>query len=65
VRDVQNNTREERPSVTLEQRVRLYETILSNTPDLVYVFGLDHKFTFANVVVVDDEADARDLTTRE
>ena len=51
--------------MTLEQRVRLYETILSNTPDLVYVFGLDHKFTFANVVVVDDEADARDLTTRE
>ncbi len=27
---------------------RLYETALSNTPDLVYVFGLDHSFYYAN-----------------
>ncbi len=31
-----------------EQQRRLYETILSNTPDLVYVFGLDHRFAYAN-----------------
>jgi len=31
-----------------EQQRRVYETILSNTPDLVYVFGLDHRFTYAN-----------------
>ena len=32
--------------------MRLYETILSNTPDLVYVFGLDHRFTFANAALL-------------
>lgn len=31
-----------------EQQRRLYETILSNTPDLVYVFDLNHRFTYAN-----------------
>ena len=31
-----------------EQERRLYQTILSSTPDLVYVFGLDHRFTYAN-----------------
>jgi PAS domain S-box-containing protein len=31
-----------------ERLKRLYETILSSTPDLVYVFGLDYRFTFAN-----------------
>jgi PAS domain S-box-containing protein len=31
-----------------ERRRRLYETILSNTPDLIYVFDLDHRFTYAN-----------------
>lgn len=31
-----------------EQQRRLYDTILSATPDLVYVFGLDHRFTYAN-----------------
>lgn len=31
-----------------ERRKRLYETILSNTPDLAYVFDLDHRFTYAN-----------------
>jgi PAS domain S-box-containing protein len=30
------------------QQQRLYETVLSNTPDLVYVFNLQHRFTFAN-----------------
>lgn len=31
-----------------ERMKRLYETALSNTPDLVYVFGLDHSFYYAN-----------------
>jgi PAS domain S-box-containing protein len=31
-----------------ERNRRLYETILGNTPDLVYVFGLDHRFIYAN-----------------
>ena len=31
-----------------EQQRRLYETITSNTPDLMYVFGLDYRFTYAN-----------------
>ena len=35
-----------------EKRRRLYETILSNTPDLVYVFDLEHRFTYANAVLL-------------
>ena len=31
-----------------ERRTRLYETILGNTPDLVYAFDLEHRFTYAN-----------------
>ena len=31
-----------------ERRRRLYETALSNTLDLVYVFDLEHRFTYAN-----------------
>ena len=31
-----------------EQQKRVYETITSNTPDLMYVFSLDYKFTYAN-----------------
>ncbi len=31
-----------------EQQKRVYETITSNTPDLMYVFGLDYTFTYAN-----------------
>src|SRR6185437_2253494 len=27
---------------------RLYEAVLSNTPDLGYVFDLNHRFTYAN-----------------
>lgn len=29
-------------------RQRFYEAVLSSTPDLVYVFGLDHRFIYAN-----------------
>ncbi|HZY19222.1 MAG TPA: ATP-binding protein [Ramlibacter sp.] len=35
-----------------EQRKRLYETILSNTPDLAYVFDLEHRFVYANQVLL-------------
>jgi len=38
----------ERVRIDLERGRRLYETALSNTPDLVYVFDLQHRFTFAN-----------------
>ncbi len=31
-----------------EKQKRLYETITSNTPDLIYVFDLNYRFTYAN-----------------
>ncbi|HYE55211.1 MAG TPA: ATP-binding protein [Chitinophagaceae bacterium] len=31
-----------------ERQKRLYETITSNTPDLIYVFDLNYRFTYAN-----------------
>ncbi len=31
-----------------ERRRRLYEAALSNTPDFVFVFDLDHRFAYAN-----------------
>ncbi len=31
-----------------EQQKRLYETVTSNTPDLIYVFDLNYRFTYAN-----------------
>lgn len=31
-----------------DRQKRLYEAILSNTPDLAYVFDLDHRFIYAN-----------------
>ena len=39
-------------AVESERERRLYETVLSNTPDLVYVFDLDHRFTYANAVLL-------------
>lgn len=33
--------------------MRLYEAILSATPDLVYVFDIDHRFTYANQALLD------------
>ena len=50
--NARDEPREDRLRAPLTQRVRLYETILSNTPDLVYVFGLDHRFTFANAALL-------------
>ncbi|WDF45559.1 PAS domain-containing sensor histidine kinase [Chryseobacterium sp. KACC 21268] len=34
--------------VQSDQQKRLYETITSSTPDLLYVFDLDYRFTYAN-----------------
>ena len=33
---------------TLNKQRRLYETALSNTPDLLYIFNLEGQFTYAN-----------------
>lgn len=35
-----------------ERRKRLFETVLSSTPDLAYVFDLNHRFTYANEVLL-------------
>jgi PAS domain S-box-containing protein len=35
-----------------ERRKRLYETILSATPDFIYVFSLDHRVLYANSSLV-------------
>lgn len=46
---------DERLARTQEEKARLqrlYQTILSNTPDLAYVFDLDHRFTFANDILL-------------
>jgi PAS domain S-box-containing protein len=32
----------------LDRQKRIYETITSNTPDLMYVWDLDYRFTYAN-----------------
>ncbi|MBB5645928.1 PAS domain S-box protein [Pedobacter cryoconitis] len=34
--------------VLSDQQKRVYETITSNTPDLMYVFDLNYRFTYAN-----------------
>lgn len=39
LRDIQTET---------ERQRRVYDTILSNTPDLAYVWGLDHRFSYVN-----------------
>jgi PAS domain S-box-containing protein len=36
-----------------ERRRRLYETFLENSPDLAYVFDLNHRFTYANKVLLE------------
>ncbi len=35
-----------------ERQRRLYETILTNTPDFVYVFSLDHRVLYANEALI-------------
>ena len=36
-----------------EQQQRLYETLTSNTPDLIYGFGLDYRFNYVNKALLD------------
>jgi len=36
-----------------EQQRRLYEAVLSSTPDLVYTFDLHHRFTYANEALLE------------
>ncbi|UPW02145.1 PAS domain S-box protein [Halorussus gelatinilyticus] len=43
----------ERVTAETEEQMRLYETIVSSTPDLVYAFDLDYHFTFANDAVLE------------
>ncbi|MFC0386004.1 PAS domain-containing protein [Muricoccus vinaceus] len=35
-----------------DRQRRLYEAVLNNTPDLGYVWGLDHRFVYANDVLL-------------
>lgn len=36
-----------------ERQRRVYETVLSNTPDFVYVFSLDHRVLYANESLIE------------
>lgn len=48
------NEAELRSAVTkTKQQKRLYEVIISDTPDLVYVFDLNHRFIFANEALLE------------
>jgi PAS domain S-box-containing protein len=38
----------EQAKADVERQRRLYEAILTNTPDLAYVFNLEHRFIYAN-----------------
>ncbi len=40
------------PHASSEQRLRLYETILQTTPDLVYMWDREHRFTYANAALL-------------
>ncbi|TYT25529.1 PAS domain-containing protein [Luteimonas viscosa] len=42
------NGTSEADGITEGARLRLYETLLAATPDLVYVFDLQHRFIYAN-----------------
>lgn len=43
----------ERLTAESEQRRRLYETFLSHTPDFAYVWDLNHRFVYANEVLLE------------
>jgi PAS domain S-box-containing protein len=47
------NPESEAMLVESERLRRHYETVLSSTPDLVYIFGLDHRFVFANTALLE------------
>ncbi|HYQ18377.1 MAG TPA: GAF domain-containing protein, partial [Polyangiaceae bacterium] len=42
-----------RVTAEAERRHRLFETILSGTPDLIYVFDLQRRFVFANAALLE------------
>jgi PAS domain S-box-containing protein len=48
-----NNVTVETAQQQAEREKRLYETVINNTPDLIYVFGLDYRFTYANKALLD------------
>ncbi|MCW1923927.1 PAS domain S-box protein [Luteolibacter arcticus] len=54
--DISRVLRAEREVVRLatesDRQQRLYETVLTNTPDFVYVFSLDHKVLYANDALI-------------
>jgi PAS domain S-box-containing protein len=43
----------QRVSAESDRRHRLYETIFSGTPDLIYVFDLQRRFVYANTALLD------------
>ncbi|WP_246523586.1 PAS domain S-box protein [Gemmata palustris] len=49
-----------RVTAASERRRRLYETVLSNTPDFVYVFSLDHRVLYANDALIEMWGRGRD-----
>lgn len=42
------NKRVKESEAMLQEQKRLYEAVTQNTPDLIYVFDLDYRFTYAN-----------------
>ncbi len=54
--DVSDRKRAEQEVVRIaaesERQRRLYETVLTNTPDFVYVFSLDHRVLYANEALI-------------
>ena len=52
---VERQLREQRAArmqAETDRRQRLYEAVLGTTPDLVYVFDLEHRFSYANAVLL-------------
>ena len=54
--DISERKRQEQALVQAHARTesqrRLYETILDYTPDLAYIFDLEHRFTYANAILL-------------
>jgi PAS domain S-box-containing protein len=51
-REIEEDEREKLVAAESEQQRRVYETALSNTPDLVFIFDRDHRFTYANAALL-------------
>lgn len=45
-------SKQKRIEEALHRQERLYESILNNTPDLAYIFDLDHRFIYANEILL-------------